>query len=124
MSIDNKDINIDRHLNLVVDRTKYFNELKALLYVKHGLFSLYNQVKPVEERLVEIYGNKDVVFFGNNPHLSSEFKLLLPNYFNWFCISICNYVSLAGYIIEIENGTIPKLSSKIDPDYSNNPLCD
>lgn len=82
------------------------NELTTLACLQAGLGALATQVtlleKPIQEE--ERTTKRQVWFFGNNPALPPGAVMLLPCFFHWFGISVCNYVRLVGFLRGLAQG--------------------
>ena len=92
-------------INLPDDQGR--NEMTTLDCLQAGLGALANQValieRPIQEN--ERATKKQVLFFGNHPDLPSGTVQLLPCFFHWFGVSVCNYARLVGFLRGLAYGT-------------------
>ena len=95
---------VDKILNINVEFTKYQNEINALIQLQCGICTLYNNVKNIEKIIMEDTNGKGCFFMGEHPLIPSNLNSLLPCFFHWFGISVCNYSRLVGIIVSMEQG--------------------
>lgn len=107
---------IDKVLNIRVKPEKYFNEFSALMHLKTGLIELYNQVRPVELKILEENHGSKIIFFGNSERVPEHIYRLLPCFFHWFGNSVCNYARLAGFIVSREQGYVSDADLQLEPE--------
>jgi len=91
---------LDHTIGLEVARDVCFNEIMSLQSLRLGLFQLATHVWKLEEpiRNEEAKRQERVFFYGNVPGTDRTHNLLLPCYFHWFGVSLCNYVRLVGFV--------------------------
>jgi len=99
---------LDHIIGLEVARDVCFNELVSLQSLRLGLLQLAVQVWKLEKpfRDEETKNQKTILFFGNAPGTDRIQTLLLPCYFHWFGVSLCNYVRLVGFVNGLATGQI------------------
>lgn len=106
MKMENNVI-IDKILNVEIEINKYRNELQTLDHLKHGLGFLYDNVKIVENDIVSKNPGVQLSFYLDfMNHAPPYFNSILPSFFHWFGITICNYARLVGFIVSREQGLI------------------
>lgn len=85
------------------------NELRTLETLQNGLFSLYSQVRILEERYYEenFKDGSIPIYFGlNQSSNETPDQMLITNYFHWFANDLVNYCRLAGFTWLKINGQI------------------
>ena len=87
-----------------------FNELVTLDSIKIGLNLIAITVWQNEEplRREDEAANRRSIHFGHRPGTDRRQTLLLPCYFHWFGVSLCNYVRLVGFLTALKNGTVTR----------------
>jgi hypothetical protein len=82
------------------------NELTTLACLRAGLELLANRIahleKPFQEE--ERVTNSQIMSVGNDPSLPPGAVALLPCFFHWFGVSVCNYVRLVGFLRGLAQG--------------------
>ncbi len=109
-TMGNKKIILDHVTGLEASQEDCFNEIMSLESLRLGLFQLAAYVWKLEEQIRSeqtTHGIK-VFSYGNVPQTNRVDNLLLPCYFHWFGVSLCNYVRLVGFIWGIETGRITR----------------
>src|SRR5882757_1907030 len=87
-----------------VDQTIYQDQLRMLLHYKAGMKSLYQTCKQQESK----FQNEGVgVVLLYSAEIPKEFYWLLPSYFQWFSISMCNYARLVAFLEGVSTGIFP-----------------
>lgn len=96
---------IDTVNSIEIEISQYNNELQSLTHLQSGLIYLYNNVKHIETKIT--LENPDLISFSLNAiGLPNEVFNLLPGFFHWYGISICNYARLIGFLVSREQGLI------------------
>lgn len=87
-----------------------FNEIITLHSLKMGLNLIAVTVWQTEESLrrEDEAANQRSMHFGHHPSTDRRQAYLLPCYFHWFGVSVCNYVRLVGFLTALKNGTITR----------------
>ena len=101
---------LDHIVGLEVGRDTCFNEIVSLQSLRLGLLHLAVHVWKIEKpiRDEEIKSQSRVFFYGNAPGTDRIQNLLLPCYFHWFGVSLCNYVRLVGFVNGLAMGRITR----------------
>jgi hypothetical protein len=107
-------VTLDEVKKIGVQASEFKNELSTLEYLRYGLLQLEAQVRALEEviRKEESESKRQITFFGSYPGISRETQLILPCLFHWYCVSLCNYARLVGYVATVANATVPKAMPK------------
>lgn len=87
-----------------------FNELVTLRTLQVGLHELAVSVWRQEEPLRQADEAENITrcFFGNAPEINPHMRALLPCFFHWYGVTLCNYARLVGFVGAIESGRITK----------------
>lgn len=94
MEENNKDIIIDHIDNITFNKDTFpIGNMHALDYTRQGLYELALIVRKRENEI-----NNRVGHYMGYVYALGEDSNKLMNYFNWFSISIINYVRLVGFI--------------------------
>jgi hypothetical protein len=103
---------IDHVSGLKIDESLFNNEISTLNSLAAGLYQLFLQVRSFEvpiqayekEKRVQVlsFGFYNFSRFG----LPADIEVLLPCYFHWFGVTVCNYVRLAGFLDGAMRGVI------------------
>ncbi len=83
------------------------------MQLKNGMIALYNNVRPIEVQILQT--QREIFFYGHNNSVPPEINNLLPCFFHWFGISLCNYARLAGYIVAKEQGHLSNADLQPEP---------
>lgn len=96
MSIDRNRHVLDHELDISIDHDAFpIKNLQALGYLPRGIFQLARVVRAKENEELRNRPTPTVIFsFGGEPELTS--------YFNWFALSLTNYLRLVA-LIDIVN---------------------
>ena len=107
-SIDSPII-LDHKGQFSVPRDSGHNEITSLQSLALGLNLIAATVWELEERIrsSETPGTR-TFFFGHRPGTDRRQTLLLPCYFHWFGISLCNYARLTGFLAALGAGAITR----------------
>lgn len=103
---------IDHIHPIAIPREERGNELSTLGYLKYGLGTLASQVAKIESPFQEKerVENIRIGFSGNHPDLPPGAAHILPCFFHWFGVSICNYARLAGFLGGLAEGKYDQLA--------------
>lgn len=84
------------------------NELVTLRNLEVGLHELAVSVWRQEEplRREDEAENVKRFFLGNAPEMNPHMTALLPCFFHWYGVTLCNYVRLVGFVGAVESGRI------------------
>lgn len=86
--------------------TEPTNEYYALICIRNGLGHLYRFAKKCDEIcLSQLNPKKDVSFWGNYPGVTDIPYPLLTCAFQWYAVSVCQYVKLIGTIAYRQDNT-------------------
>lgn len=98
--MDNVDLIIDHIDGHILDNNKgrSSNELYSLDYLSQGLWFLYDWVSHIEAPINEQNRGKRVLYYGNGPDLAGVPQAIVACAFNWYAVTICNYVKLVGWL--------------------------
>ncbi|MGH8071590.1 MAG: hypothetical protein ACRERE_41425 [Candidatus Entotheonellia bacterium] len=101
---------LDHIIGLEVTRDTCFNEILSLQSLRHGLLQLAVHVWRLEKSIRDEEAKRGlkIFFFGNAPGTDKTQNLLLPCYFHWFGVSLCNYVRLVGFVNGLAMGRITR----------------
>jgi hypothetical protein len=96
---------------------KHYEELMALSRLGEGLDWIYRQIKVTEKKLCIEAQKDNIICEIVGPLTDSIPKGLISSAFQWYAVSICNYVQLIGWIhygskekaSEYEERVLPKL---------------
>jgi hypothetical protein len=102
-------ITLDHTAQLSVSTDSGANELGTLQSLALGLNLIAGTIWRHEERLraAEPPGTR-TFFFGHRPGTDRRETLLLPCYFHWFGVSLCNYARLTGFLVALDQGAITR----------------
>ena len=86
------------------------NELGTLDCLAMGLNLIAATVWQIEEplRCRDREANLRTAHFGNVPGTDPRQILLLPCYFHWFGVSLCNYIRLVGFLAALKSGAVSR----------------
>jgi hypothetical protein len=103
-------VKLDHLAGMEVSRDLGFNELVSLNSLGIGLSFLATTIWNLEAsiRKEETEGNVQVFFFGHRPGTNRSVTLLMPCYFHWFGVSLCNFVRLVGFLHALQTGRISR----------------
>ena len=103
-------VTLDHVADLKISRDLGFNELVSLQSLRIGLSMLAVTVWQFEApiRKQEDQDNVQITFFGHRPDTDRRLTLLLPCYFHWFGVSLCNFVRLVGFLASLQSGHITR----------------
>lgn len=101
---------LDHIISLEVTQDVCFNEIGSLQSLRLGLLQLAIHVGKLEKpiRDDETKRQLKVLSFGNVPGTDRTQNLLLPCYFHWFGVSLCNYIRLVGFVKGLVMGRITR----------------
>jgi hypothetical protein len=103
----------------------FYNEIRTLKYLSVGLKYIFAQVYKIEQEILRKAEKKDECFlssmppevknafknqiaglrihsFGNDPSLPWVPRDLIACAFHWYAVSVCNYVSLVGWLANLD----------------------
>jgi hypothetical protein len=82
----------------------YSNEIRTLESLRFGLYHLANIVSSYEEPLRQRDSARSVrtSIFGEDPRVPPAQRLVLPCFFHWFAVTVCNYARLVGFVRGLE----------------------
>ena len=111
-------VTLDAVKQIEVRTSEFPNELSTLKYLRYGLLQLAAQVSSLEEviRKHESETKKQIIFFGDDPRISQERRLILPCLFHWYGVSLCNYARLVGFVGSVATGKVTKAMPKTNSD--------
>jgi hypothetical protein len=92
---------LDNVKNIEVPDSLAFNEINTLGFTKAGMDFLYQSVDSIERPRREhdlARGMITTHSFGRDPDTPPNFLYSSPSIFNWYSISLVNYVRLVGFI--------------------------
>ena len=93
-----------------VSEDDFFNEIRALEALRAGLLeitvSVWHAEEPIRQR--ERAEGAQISFYGNAPDLDPWMRQLLPCFFHWYGVSVCNYARLVGYVKSVEAEHVSK----------------
>ena len=103
-------ITLDTIIGLDVSEDDYFNEIRTIQSLQLGLAELALRIRHEEEpiRREEMNEGVQLSFFGNRPGMNRHIIMLMPCFFHWFGVSLCNYVRLIGFINGLQSGRIKR----------------
>jgi hypothetical protein len=101
---------LDYRDGLEVSDDHSFNELVTLRTLEVGLHELAVSVWRQEEPLRQEDEAEDRrrFFFGNAPEINPHMRDLLPSFFHWYGVTLCNFARLVGFVGTVERGQISK----------------
>lgn len=92
-------VQIDFLESIVVERSKFANEVRALQTLSSGLRLLSAQIKRREVAFAKAGGDQfKVVIYGAENEDEVHQLDVMACMFHWFGLSVCNYVRLVGFI--------------------------
>lgn len=84
------------------NREKYYNALQVHHRLDRGLEYLNGQVLRIETDLrirMHLDGQENAMFAGNHPYARDVPFDLVSCCFDWYAVSVCNYVRIVGWLV-------------------------
>lgn len=110
---------VDHVVRVQVSENEVNNELVTLDCLAEGLAQLANAVKLIEAPIQRYESSIGVPLSGSgfdceSYGLPANVSLLLPCYFHWFALSVCNYARLVAFVNGVGSGEFARNATE-DP---------
>ena len=90
----------------------YKNHFSSLGRLSPGLRFLYEKVKRVERNFCKrLPPDTKMVWMGRLPEITNEERNLLECFFQWYAVSVCNFVRMAGWLRYPDKKSEPSLKA-------------